>query len=52
MIHQSIKVLLLLSAMTHAGDAFPNTETSMEETPTDAAAGNIKETVFYQTTIN
>lgn len=46
MIHQSMKVLLLLSAMAHAGDAFPNRETSMTGTAADTAAGDIKENFF------
>lgn len=46
MIHQSMKVLLLLSAMAHAGDAFPNRETSMMGTAADTAAGDIKENFF------
>lgn len=46
MIHQSMKVLLLLSAMAHAGDAFPNRETSVMGTAADTAAGNIKENFF------
>ena len=45
MIHQSMKVLLLLSAMAHAGDAFPNTEASVNETSTDITAGGIKENI-------
>ncbi|WP_262911693.1 hypothetical protein [Bacteroides caecigallinarum] len=32
MIHQSMKVLLLLSAIVHAGEVFPDTETSAIET--------------------
>ena len=39
MIHQSMKALLLLSAMAHAGESFPNSETS----PADITAGSTKE---------